>query len=80
MKCERAGHPSVFNIQTNVTPEEFGDTLEQNGYSKSTANDGTPIYTKAGTQYSVYARSTSTGGPTAQVKIGGEVVAKIRLK
>jgi RHS repeat-associated protein len=71
---------SVPNISTNVTPSEFGANLETNGFVKSIASDGTPIYTKGTTQYTVYSRATSTGQPTAQVKIGGQVVGKIRLK
>jgi RHS repeat-associated protein len=74
----RAG--SVSNIKTNVTAGEFGANLEANGFVKSTAADGTPTYTKGSTQYTVYSSSRSTGGPTAQVKINGEVVGKIRLQ
>jgi hypothetical protein len=70
----------VRNIQTNVTPSEFGQTLEENGFTKSTAKDGTPLYTKGDMQYSVYSEANSTGEPTAQVKVNGEVVAKIRLQ
>jgi len=70
---------SVNNIQTNVTASEFGANLEANGFVKSTAADGTPTYTKGATQYTVY-NSRSTGGPTAQVKISGEVIGKIRLQ
>ena len=72
---------SVFNVQTNVTPEEFGETLEQNGFTKATSADGTATYyTKGSLKYSVYPEAGSTGGPTAQVDVNGEAVAKIRLK
>ncbi len=71
---------SIRNIQTNVTASEFGANLEANGFVKSTAADGTPTYTKGTTQYTVYSQSRSTGGATAQVKVNGIVVEKIRLK
>jgi hypothetical protein len=69
------------NIQTNVTPDEFGKTLEENGYTKSMSKDGDSInYTKGDRTYSIYQNAGSTGGPTAAVKINGDTVAKIRLK
>jgi len=71
---------SVPNIQTNVSAADLGKNLEANGFTKTTASDGTPIYTKGNTQYTVYPKSNSTGGPTAQVKINGAVVEKIRLQ
>jgi RHS repeat-associated protein len=74
----RAG--AVRNIKTNITAGEFGANLEANGFVKSTATDGTPIYTKGAKEYAVYPSSRSTGGPTAQVKINGQVVGKIRLQ
>jgi hypothetical protein len=70
---------SIPNRQTNVTPRQFGDNLKANGYSEQTRGNVT-IYTKGDTQYTVYPQATSTGGPTAQVKVGGEVVGKIRLQ
>jgi hypothetical protein len=70
----------VHNIRTNLTPEQFGQNLESNGFTKSAASDGTPTYTKGNMQYTVYSKATSTGGPTAQVKINGNAVGKIRLK
>ena len=72
---------SVYNIQTDVTPEEFGNALEQNGYSKSTSSDGNvSIYTKGDKTYSVYSEADSTGAPSAEVRVGGETISKIRLK
>jgi RHS repeat-associated protein len=71
---------SVYNVQTNVTPEEFGETLEQNGYSKSTKPNGTEVYTKGDKSYSVYSEADSTGGPSADVQINGETISRIRLK
>jgi RHS repeat-associated protein len=70
---------SVNNIRTNLTASEFGANLEANGFVKSTASDGTPTYTKGNTQYTLY-NSSSTGGPTVQIKINGNVVGKIRLQ
>lgn len=71
---------SVKNVGTDVSVRDFGQNLEANGFAKSTAADGTPIYTKGNTQYTVYSKATSTGSPTAQVKVNGEIVAKIRLQ
>ena len=71
---------SVNNIRTSVTAGEFGAALEADGYVKSTLKDGTPTYTKGNRQYTVYSNSRSTGEVTAQVKINGDVVGKIRLK
>jgi RHS repeat-associated protein len=70
---------SVNNIKADISPDQFGKNLESNGFTKSAASDGTPTYTKGNTQYTVYSKATSTGGPTAQVKVDGNVVAKIRL-
>jgi RHS repeat-associated protein len=71
---------SVTNIDTDVSVKSAGENLEANGYTKSTASDGTPLYTKGDTQYSIYSQAKSTGGPTAQVSVDGQVVAKIRLQ
>ena len=70
---------SINNVQTNVTPTEFGANLEASGFKKTTAGNVT-IYVKGDTQYTVYPTATSTGGPTAQVKVAGQVVGKIRLQ
>lgn len=72
---------SIRNINTDVTAVEFGRTLESAGFTKSASVDGqVTIYSKGDLTYSVYSKATSTGGPTAQVKVNGEVVGKIRLK
>ena len=71
---------SVTNVDTDVTVREAGENLEANGYTKTTASDGTPLYTKGDTQYSIYSQAKSTGGPSPQVSIDGQVVAKIRLQ
>ncbi|MGH9356239.1 MAG: RHS repeat-associated core domain-containing protein, partial [Terriglobia bacterium] len=67
------------NRVTNVAPQEFGDNLQAEGFRKSVQGDVT-VYTKGDTQYTVYPVSKSTGGPTAQVSVGGKPVAKIRLQ
>jgi RHS repeat-associated protein len=69
---------SPLNRGTNVTSQQFGDNLQAEGFTKSQRGDVT-IYTKGNTQYTVY-RAKSTGGPTAQVRVNGKVVAKIRLQ
>jgi hypothetical protein len=71
---------SVTNVDTDVTVKEAGENLEANGYTKSTASDGTPLYTKGDTQYAIYPKASSTGGPSAEVRINNEPVAKIRLQ
>jgi hypothetical protein len=63
----------------NLTPNEFGANLEANGFSKTVKGD-VKIYTKANSEYAVYPRGKSTGGPSVQVKIDGIVVSKIRLQ
>jgi RHS repeat-associated protein len=67
------------NRQVNLTPSEFGANLEAGGFSKTVKGDVT-IYTKGDSQYTVYPKATSTGGPSVQVKIDGVVVQKIRLQ
>ena len=70
---------SVRNIQTNVSATEFGNNLKAQGFKESV--EGNVIkYTKGNTQYTVYSQARSTGGPTAQVKVNGTIVAKIRLQ
>jgi hypothetical protein len=71
---------SVTNVDTDVTVKEAGENLEANGYTKSNASDGTPLYTKGDTQYAIYPKASSTGGPSAEVRINNEPVAKIRLQ
>jgi hypothetical protein len=72
---------SVRNITTNVTPAEFGQTLEANGFTKSISADGKATnYVKGNTQYSLYSSAKSTGGPSAQVTKNGQTILKIRLK
>ena len=66
------------NRSTNVTAQEFGDNLQAQGFTKSQQGDVT-IYTKGNTRYTVY-QAKSTGGPTAQVSVNGQPVAKIRLQ
>jgi hypothetical protein len=69
------------DITTNITAEEFGGNLEANGYIQSVAKDGvTTMYTKGNQIYSVYPKSPSTGGPTANLNEGGKIVTKIRLQ
>jgi RHS repeat-associated protein len=70
---------ALNNVKTNLTANEFGANLEANGFTKSTTG-GVTRYIKGNTEYTVYPQSRSTLGPTAQVKINGEVVGKIRLQ
>jgi hypothetical protein len=72
---------SVRNVSTNVTSQEFGRNLEASGFAKSISRDGKAvIYTLGNKTYAVYPRATSTGGPSAQLRVNGETVLKIRLK
>jgi hypothetical protein len=74
------GHrPRCATPLTNVTPQEFGDNLQAEGFTKSVRGDVT-TYTKGSTEYDVYPQAKSTGGPTAQMKINGNLVIKIRLQ
>jgi RHS repeat-associated protein len=67
------------SIRVNLTPEEFGENLEATGYTKGITKGGATTYTKGDKQYTLYTAS-STRGPSAQVKVSGEVVSKIRLQ
>ena len=72
---------SVRNVSTNVTAEEFGRNLEASGFVKSMSRDGKVVnYTAGNKTYSVYSRTTSTGGPSAQLRVNGETILKIRLR
>jgi RHS repeat-associated protein len=69
------------DITTNITAQEFGVNLEASGYVKSLAKDGvTKLYSKGNEVYSVYPKSSSTGGPTANLNVGGKIITKIRLQ
>jgi hypothetical protein len=74
---------SIENVETNVTPQEFGDNLKDAGWNEAPSKDGkATIYTKDGSKYSVYPTSTSTGGPTAEFTPAGSTTGytlKIRL-
>jgi len=72
---------SITNIETDLTPQEFGKNLEESGFTKSTSKDGSVTnYVKGARKYSVYSKSASTGGPSAQVFENGQTIAKIRLR
>jgi RHS repeat-associated protein len=72
---------SVYNIETDLSPDEFGSNLEQEGFTKSTSQTGDVTnYTKGNVKYSVYSKASSTGGPSAQLIENGQTIAKIRLK
>jgi RHS repeat-associated protein len=71
---------SVKNWKTNASPDQVSKTLESNGFSKSTTADGRIQFTKGDTQCTMYPKASSTGGPSMQVKVGGEVVSKVRMK
>jgi RHS repeat-associated protein len=64
---------------TNVTTREFGDNLKASGFKETTKGD-VKIYTKGSTEYDVYPQARSTRGPSAQMKINGDKVLKIRLQ
>jgi len=76
-------HVPLFpsDITTNITAQEFGTNLEASWYAKSVAKDGvTALYSKGNEVYSVYPKASSTGGPTANLNVGGQIVTKIRLQ
>ena len=69
------------DVTTNISAVEFGSNLEAGGFTKAVAKDGvTTLYTKGEQTYSIYGNSRSTGGPTANLNIGGQIVTKIRLQ
>jgi len=74
---------STPNRKTDVTKREFESGLEESGYSGSPSKDGAVTrYQKPGgsTEYTTRDTSKSTGGPTAEAKVDGEVKVKIRFK
>jgi len=68
------------DVRTNLTADQFGSSLEANGFVKSVAKDGTTLYSKGNQVYSVYENASSTGGPAANLKVDGKIVTKIRLR
>jgi RHS repeat-associated protein len=71
---------SVKNWKTDATPDQVGKTLENNGFTKSTTADGRIQYMKGDTECTMYPKAKTTGGPSMQVKVAGEVVSKVRMK
>ncbi|ADV83861.1 RHS repeat domain-containing protein [Terriglobus saanensis] len=71
---------SIDNKGIKLTPDQIGAKLQDGGFTKSAASDGTPVYVKGDRQYTVYSQARSTDGPSAQVKDNGSVVGKVRLK
>jgi len=79
-----SGKNSVRNVQTDVTPGEFGSNLEQSGFNKATTADGkATTYTKGDAKYSVHESpqtSRGTAGASATYSNGAKkVTTKIRL-
>lgn len=69
------------DISTNITAEQFGANLEASGFTKSVAKDGvTTLYSNGDQVYSIYPKACSTGGPTENLNVGGQIVTKIRLQ
>ncbi len=67
------------DISTNITAEQFGANLEASGFTKSVAKDGvTTLYSNGDKVYSVY--TSSTGAPSANLNVGGQIVTKIRFQ
>ncbi|MGA2346640.1 MAG: RHS repeat-associated core domain-containing protein [Candidatus Sulfotelmatobacter sp.] len=71
---------SMMNVSTNVTPEEFGENLKDSGWKESTNTKGTIQYTKDGAKYSVYPKSSSTSGPTAEYTPAGATRATLKIR
>ncbi|QIE27542.1 hypothetical protein SBC1_56530 (plasmid) [Caballeronia sp. SBC1] len=73
---------STPNASVDLTRAQFESNLLSNGFSASSkggAKDVT-LYTKGDVQYTVRNEATSTGGPSADFLVGGNLVSKIRLK
>lgn len=75
--------PSIRNVETDVTKEEFEKSLKEDGWIHSKSKDGKiDIYDKGNSRYAVRDFSKSTQGPTAEHYINGNrsPESKIRLK
>jgi len=68
------------NQEFNGSQAEFEQRLQSDGYTKGTAKDGTIQYTKGNETITIYPKATSTGQPSAQVKVNDTVIVKIRFQ
>jgi RHS repeat-associated protein len=73
---------TFFNIETNISPTEFGQNLVKDGWKSYISKDGeATIFTKNGARYAI--RSSSKNGPTADYYApgnNGKADLKIRLR
>lgn len=73
---------SIRNVQTDVTPEQFGNNLTAEGWKEttSTSGRGATIYMNDGAKYVVYPESDSTGGPTAEFTPRGASGSTLKIR
>jgi filamentous hemagglutinin len=72
---------SIPNSAIDLTRDQFEQSLLNNGFTatpKGGANDVT-VYTSGNTQYTVRNNASSTGGPSVDYRVNGNLVSKIRL-
>lgn len=73
---------SSNQIQADSTPQAAIDALKSNGYNHSTSKDGSvSILTNSQKTYRFYDKATSTGGPSAAMRMTGDKkdLTKIRF-
>jgi hypothetical protein len=71
---------SVENADIKLTPDQAAAKLQANGFDPKTVGNGRQAYVKGDTQYTMYPKADSTGGPSMQVKDSTGVVGKVRFK
>jgi len=72
---------SIPNSEIGLTRDQFEQNLLDSGFTATTkggANDVT-VYTNGSIQYTVRNNASSTGGPSVDYRVNGNLVSKIRL-
>lgn len=72
---------SIPNSAIDITRDQFEQSLLDAGFnaaSKGGVNDVT-VYTNGNVQYTVRNNASSTGGPSVDYRVSGNLVGKIRL-
>jgi RHS repeat-associated protein len=68
------------NVTASVTVKQVEKTLIKQGFTKSVSTDGNAVvFSRGGVTYSRYNVAKSTGGPSFQVRRGGQTIAKLRV-
>jgi RHS repeat-associated protein len=75
-----ATRKSPPQVRTSSSVKDAQKSLEKSGYVRAESKDGkATVLSKDGKSYTFYKESKSTGGPSADVKVDGKTVAKIRF-